>query len=85
MLEAECRLRRCRNFPRHRKSSEVTHATEFVVHAANEEFSAPALVVATGGLTIPKMGATDFGYRLARQFGLKIRETRPALDAFAAG
>ena len=37
------------------------------------------LVVATGGLSIPKIGATDFGYRLARQFGHAIVETRPAL------
>ena len=37
------------------------------------------LVIATGGLSIPKIGATDFGYRLARQFGHSIRETRPAL------
>ena len=40
---------------------------------------ASRLVVATGGLSIPKIGATDFGYRLARQFGHKIIETRPAL------
>ncbi len=38
-----------------------------------------ALVIATGGLSIPKIGATDFGYRVARQFGLKIVEPRPAL------
>jgi len=37
------------------------------------------LVIATGGLSIPKIGATDFGYRLARQFGHTIQETRPAL------
>ena len=37
------------------------------------------VVVATGGLSIPKIGATDFGYRLARQFGHSIVETRPAL------
>ncbi|MEO0637341.1 MAG: NAD(P)/FAD-dependent oxidoreductase [Pseudomonadota bacterium] len=37
------------------------------------------LVVATGGKSIPKMGATGFGYRLAEQFGLKLVETRPAL------
>lgn len=41
--------------------------------------SAKQLVVATGGLSIPKIGATDFGYRLARQFGHAIVETRPAL------
>ncbi|PLQ01679.1 BaiN/RdsA family NAD(P)/FAD-dependent oxidoreductase [Cupriavidus pauculus] len=40
---------------------------------------AGAVVVATGGLSIPKIGATDFGYRIARQFGLKVVETRPAL------
>ncbi|MCX7660823.1 MAG: NAD(P)/FAD-dependent oxidoreductase [Caldimonas manganoxidans] len=37
------------------------------------------LVVATGGLSIPKIGASDFGYRLARQFGHRIVEPRPAL------
>jgi predicted Rossmann fold flavoprotein len=38
-----------------------------------------SVVVATGGLSIPKIGATDFGYRVARQFGHRIVETRPAL------
>jgi len=37
------------------------------------------LVIATGGLSIPKIGATDFGYRIARQFGHKVVETRPGL------
>jgi predicted Rossmann fold flavoprotein len=59
--------------------TEVTRSTHFIVRTAADEFHAPALVVATGGLTIPKMGATDFGYQLAQQFGLKIREPRPAL------
>jgi predicted Rossmann fold flavoprotein len=78
MLEAECRAANVDVFV-DADIREVGHTTEFVVRCANGEFSAPALVVATGGLTIPKMGATDFGYQLARQFGLKIRETRPAL------
>ena len=51
----------------------------FRVHAGEAVFHAQALVVATGGLSIPKMGATAFGYDLARQFGLKIVSTRPAL------
>lgn len=51
----------------------------FVVGTASGEFNSCALVVATGGLAIPKIGATDWGYRLARQFGLKTIETRPAL------
>ena len=38
-----------------------------------------SLVIATGGLSIPKIGATDFGYRIARQFGLPVVEPRPAL------
>ncbi len=37
------------------------------------------LVIATGGLSFPKIGATDFGYKIARQFGLKLTETRPSL------
>lgn len=42
-------------------------------------FTAPALVVATGGKSIPKMGATGLGYQIAEQFGLPLIETRPAL------
>jgi predicted Rossmann fold flavoprotein len=44
--------------------------------------TAESLVLATGGLSIPKMGATDFGYRLARQFDLQVLETRAALVPF---
>ena len=43
------------------------------------EFFAPSLVIASGGLSIPKMGATQFGYQVAQQFGLKIQPCRPAL------
>ncbi|TDL81977.1 aminoacetone oxidase family FAD-binding enzyme [Palleronia sediminis] len=44
-----------------------------------ERVEAPALVLATGGLSIPKMGATGLAYRIARQFGLGVGETRPGL------
>ena len=47
--------------------------------------SAPALVIATGGPSIPKIGATGFAYELARQFGLKIVEPRPALVPLTLG
>ena len=47
--------------------------------ASGEVLASGALVVATGGKSIPKMGATDFGYRLADQFGVRVTETRPAL------
>ncbi len=81
MLEAECRAANVDIFL-DTAVQEVQRSAGFVVRAFNAEYTAPALVVATGGLTIPKMGATDFGYRLARQFGLKIREARPALTPF---
>ena len=47
--------------------------------SSGEMLECGALVVATGGKSIPKMGATDFGYRLAEQFGLRVTETRPGL------
>jgi hypothetical protein len=81
MLEAECRAGRVQILL-NQQIREVTKSTEFVVRTAAEEFRAPALVVATGGLSIPKMGATAFGYDLARQFALKIQPTRPALVPF---
>lgn len=61
---------------------EVRQAGQFTAVTGEHEFSCDALVVATGGLSIPKMGATPYGYELARQFGLKIVEPRPALVAF---
>lgn len=51
----------------------------FSVATSAGAFEAAALVVATGGLSIPKIGATDLGYRIARQFDLPIVPTRPAL------
>jgi predicted Rossmann fold flavoprotein len=78
MLEAECQAAGVQVFLKS-VIREVARTTEFIVRTDASEFHAPALVVATGGLSIPKMGATAFGYDLARQFGLKIREPRPAL------
>jgi predicted Rossmann fold flavoprotein len=51
----------------------------FQVKTSRGEFESESVVVATGGLSIPKLGATDFGYRLARQFGLKVVQPEPAL------
>ncbi len=78
MLEAECKIANVEIFVS-TKVLEVTKTTEFGIRTARTEFRSPKLVVATGGLSIPKMGATSFGYDLARQFGLKIREPWPAL------
>jgi predicted Rossmann fold flavoprotein len=78
MLEAECERAGVSIFLK-TKINEVVRTTEFIAHAPNAEFKAPALVAATGGLSIPKIGATSFGYDLARQFGLAIREPWPGL------
>jgi len=78
MLEQECRDAgveiRCNT-----KVNEVLKNDQFTVQAEDASFSAPRLVVASGGLSITKIGATSFGYDLARQFGLKIEPPRAAL------
>lgn len=58
---------------------EVRRDNSFTVDAGNAAYAAPALIVATGGLSIPKIGATGFGYDIARQFGVPIETCRPAL------
>jgi predicted Rossmann fold flavoprotein len=65
---------------------EVCHRDgRFRVTVQGQTFDAAALVIATGGPSIPKMGATDYAYRLARQFGLKVVEPRPALVPLTLG
>lgn len=78
MLEQECRDAGVTVFL-HAQVTEVARTAGFVVRSADAEFRAPALVVASGGLSIPKIGATSFGYDLARQFGLTIRDPWPGL------
>ncbi|GAA4022032.1 NAD(P)/FAD-dependent oxidoreductase [Sphingomonas swuensis] len=64
----------------------VDHADgRFRVSAGEHEAEAPSLVIATGGPSIPKLGATGFAYDLARQFGLKVVEPRPALVPLTLG
>ncbi|MFP5237401.1 MAG: NAD(P)/FAD-dependent oxidoreductase [Acidobacteriota bacterium] len=57
----------------------------FTVECAQGELRAGAVVIATGGLSIPKLGATGFGYDVARQFGLRIVPPRPALVPLVLG
>ena len=78
MLESECHDAGVAIFL-NTKINQVERTREFVVRAETAEFKAPALVVAAGGLSIPKIGATSFGYDLARQFGIAIREPWPGL------
>ena len=84
MLEAECRAAGVQTFLSCR-IHEVQRTAEFILRTEAAEFHAPALVVATGGLSIPKMGATAFGYELARQFGLNIVTTKPGLVPLLLG
>jgi predicted Rossmann fold flavoprotein len=66
--------------------TEVSHADGlFTVSHGDKVSRSPSLIIATGGPSIPKMGATGFAYDLARQFGLKIVEPRPALVPFTLG
>lgn len=66
--------------------SAVDHADAlFRVTAGGREYVAPALVIATGGPAIPKLGATGFAYDLARRFGLKVVQPRPALVPLTLG
>jgi predicted Rossmann fold flavoprotein len=80
MLLAECDKGRV-NLEQSTRVVRVDRAAgdRFRVSSQTGEFEAAALVVATGGLSIPKLGATGLAYDLARQFGLRIVEPRPAL------
>lgn len=51
----------------------------FEIETNKGNFKCESLVIATGGLSFPKIGATDFGYKIAKQFNLKLTETRPSL------
>ncbi len=78
MLLSECRKARIEI----RTSCSVASIVKdlrFEVHTSQGSFQANAVVIACGGLSFPKVGASDFGYRIARQYGLQVVETRPSL------
>jgi predicted Rossmann fold flavoprotein len=78
MLEAECRAAKVK-IQLNCEISDVTKAEVFQIVTNSGGFECESVVIATGGLSFPKIGATDFGYRIARQFGLAISATRPGL------
>lgn len=85
MLMAECRTGGVQ-FAFGQPVSALDHADgQFRVEIDGRDYSAPALVLATGGLSIPKMGATGFAMDVARRFGLPVVQTRPALVPFTLG
>ena len=67
---------------RRRRFALPAHSKKFSVETDLGSFDCSSLVIATGGLSIPPLGATDFGYRVARQFDLRIEEPRPGLVPF---
>jgi predicted Rossmann fold flavoprotein len=78
MLEAECREVGVR-IALNEHVVQVERRDAFMVRTANAQYRAHTLILATGGLSIPKMGATDLAYRLAAQFGIAVEPCRPAL------
>lgn len=81
----EMLLRECRDARVEIKTlcsvTNVSKNENFELETNQGVFEAKNLVIACGGLSFPKIGASDLGYRIARQFGLKIFETRPSLVA----
>jgi len=63
-------------------SIEKSEDASFVLTAPNETFQCDSLVIATGAMSFPTMGATDFGHRIAKQFGLNVTHTQPGLVPF---
>ena len=78
MLLAECATAGVEVKVAHRITG-IDKADHFTVATDHGTFTSPSLVLATGGLSIPKMGATAFAHDVARRFGLTLTETRPAL------
>jgi predicted Rossmann fold flavoprotein len=78
MLLAECATAGVEVKVAHRITG-IDRADHFAVTTDHGAFTAPSLVLATGGLSIPKMGATGFAHDTARRFGLELTEARPAL------
>ena len=75
-IRCGCEVRQvAQNINRHEPSAERS----FMLQTNQGAFHSSSVVIATGGLSIAPLGATDFGYRIARQFGLRIEETRAGL------
>jgi len=78
MLLAECETAKVRILT-NCSVKKISKDKNFTIETNQGVFQSENLIIATGGLSFPKIGATDFGYRIAQQFGLKVVETRPSL------
>jgi len=82
MLEQECADANVTIWLDSEISDVKPHETGFSLNCSRTALTCDSLVIATGGLSIPKMGASDFGYKLAKQFGLNLLETKAGLVPF---
>ncbi len=85
MLLAECAAGGVERWQPCRIGEVGAAASGFALDTDRGAVHAQRLVIATGGLSMPKLGATDFGYRVARQFGLRVVEPRPGLVPLTFG
>ena len=79
MLVSECISQKVEIFIDTKIKNLFKDENSYIVKTDKGTISSPSIVIATGGLSIPKIGATDFGYQIAKQFNLKVTELTPAL------
>ena len=79
MLVSECINQKVEIFIDTKIKNLSKDRNSYIVKTDKGNISSPSIVIATGGLSIPKIGATDFGYQIAKQFNLKVTELTPAL------
>ena len=79
MLVSECINQKVEIFIDTKIKNLFKDENSYIVQTDKGTISSPSIVIATGGLSIPKIGATDFGYQIAKQFNLKVTELTPAL------
>lgn len=84
MLSLECRRAKAEVLTQC-SVSQIEKDTHFTLETNRGKFNCESLVIATGGSSFPKIGATGFGYDVARQFGVKMTQTRPSLVALSTG
>ena len=79
MLVAECLEQKVKIDTETKVINLFKKETSYTVNTNKGNYNSKALVIATGGLSIPKIGATDFGYKIAKQFNLEVNDLSPAL------
>jgi predicted Rossmann fold flavoprotein len=79
MLLKECELANITLKKEFKVTDIIKDKDQYIVSTMDEKYFSQSLIIATGGLSVPKIGATSFGYQIAKKFGLDVLETLPAL------